>query len=296
MSWLSLTLPASSDDADDLSDALMALGALSVSIEDAQADSELERPIFGEPGSAEFMLWQDNRVVALLNEHTDIADFLSRLSEATGLIFPAHRLATVDDQDWVRATQAEFDPIPLGNCLWIVPSWHALPDDTLPVIRLDPGLAFGTGSHPTTRLCLEWLCMHPPRDRSVLDYGCGSGILAIAAAKLGAARVTGVDLDPQAVTTARENASNNQVDVNCVLPGQEATNGHDLVIANILTNPLLSLAPLLASRCRAGGDLVLSGILRSQVELITQTYAEWFDFAEPRFLDDWACLSGQRRA
>ena len=296
MSWLSLTLPASSDDADELSDALMAIGALSVSIEDGQADSALEQPIFGEPGSAEFALWQDNRVVALLDANTDIPDLLRRLSAATGLAFPVHRISTVDDQDWVRATQAEFDPIPVGNCLWIVPSWHALPNDNLPVIRLDPGLAFGTGSHPTTRLCLEWLCMHPPLGCSVLDYGCGSGILAIAAAKLGADRVTGVDLDPQAVSTARDNCQRNQAEVICGLPGQEAASGHDLVIANILTNPLLSLAPLLAARCRAGGQLVLSGILHSQVDLVMDGYQDWFSFDAPRLLDDWACLSGRRKS
>lgn len=296
MAWLSLTLPASREDADELSDALMALGALSVSIEDAQADSVNERPVFGEPGSPEFALWQDNRLVALLPESVEINPFLALLAESTGRTFPVHVTTTVDDQDWVRATQSEFDPIPVGDCLWIVPSWHALPADALQVIRLDPGLAFGTGSHPTTRLCLEWLCQHRPAGLTVLDYGCGSGILAIAAAKLGAQAIVGVDLDPQAIQTARENSLNNQVEVDCFLPGQETSAGFDLVIANILTNPLLSLAPLLAARCRAGGQLVLSGILHSQVDLVMDGYQDWFSFDAPRLLDDWACLSGRRKS
>ena len=204
--WQLLKIPADQDSADRLSDALLALGALSVSIEDAHAGTTEEQAIFGEPGMLQ-ETWHDSLISALFDPATDVAQLLGQASLAVGLsAVPAHQIETLAEQDWVRLTQAQFDPIPISERLWIVPSWHVAPDPDAIVLVLDPGLAFGTGSHPTTRLCLQWLDQHLLEKATVLDYGCGSGILAIAAKKLGAGDVAGVDIDPQAVQAARDNA------------------------------------------------------------------------------------------
>ncbi len=273
----------------------MELGAISVSIEDAQAGEPDENPVFGEPGSPEFALWQDNRVVALFNSDVVVADVINTLSTCLNRPISDYLVGNVGDQDWVRATQAEFEPIPVADCLWIVPSWHQAPTQDRIALQVDPGLAFGTGSHPTTHLCLEWLCSNKPLGQTVFDYGCGSGILAIAAAKLGATQVEGVDIDPQAVETARDNAIKNNVGVTFYLPHADPARQYDVVLANILTNPLIALAPLLAARCKIGGTLVLSGILQSQATLIIESYQAWFDFHHPIQSQDWIRLVGRRR-
>lgn len=295
MPWQSVTLAATADEAERLSDALMEAGALSVSIEDAAAGTAAEAPIFGEPGMPADELWRDNKVLALFAQTADVATILAEAAQAAGFTVPPYRIESVAEQDWVRLTQAEFDPIRISERLWIIPSWHAAPDGAAINLKLDPGLAFGTGSHPTTRLCLQWLDSHIAGGERVLDYGCGSGILAIAALKFGASYACGVDIDPQAVATAQDNARNNAVQADFYLPDATPTVPVDIVLANILTNPLLALAPLLANACRPGGRIVLSGILVEQVDKVIAAYANWFDISLWRAEDGWACLAGTKR-
>lgn len=296
MPWLTLTADTDAAHAEALSEALLEQGALSVDLLDADADTPDEQAIFGEPGEPAPGLWQHNRVSALFNADQDVAAALAAAAQQAGLAeLPAHTIETLDDQDWVRLTQSQFDPIPVSSRLWIVPTWHTPSDPDAINIALDPGLAFGTGSHPTTRLCLRWLDSHIRGDESVLDYGCGSGILAIAALKLGASSVTGVDLDPQAILASAANAEANGVpQARFFLPDAAPAGSYDVVVANILTNPLRMLAPLLAHATRPGGQLVLSGILAEQADEITQLYSQWFDFQPPQLDEGWSCLSGIR--
>ena len=242
--------------AEALSEALLELGALSADLLDADADTPDEQAIFGEPGEPPPGVWQHNRVSALFDRDRDVDAILRDACQPIGLdTIPEHHIETLDDNDWVRLTQSQFEPIPISSRLWIVPSWHTASDPNAINIVLDPGLAFGTGSHPTTRLCLRWLDSNLQGGETVLDYGCGSGILAIAAMKLGAAQATGVDVDFQAVVASRGNAIANQVrNVAFYLPDEAPQSSYDLVIANILTNPLRLLAPLLANATRPGGQ------------------------------------------
>jgi ribosomal protein L11 methyltransferase len=207
---------------------------------------------------------------------------------------PTYEIREVADQDWVRLTQDQFDPIRVSARLWIVPSWHDIPDPTAINIILDPGLAFGTGSHPTTRLCLDWLDRHMTSGCSVIDYGCGSGILAIAAAKLGAARVQGVDIDPQAVLSSRDNAKRNAAIAKFSNVNDDPPDPADIVLANILSNPLKVLAPLLAQLTVPGGTLVLSGILQPQAADVAGAYRSWFAIEPPVVDEGWVRLSGIR--
>lgn len=294
--WAQATLRLSSQHAEAVSDALMDAGALSVSIEDAQADSEDEQPLFGEPGLVpDRAAWADNRVLALFSNREDGEALLAELPAEW--LKDAHiEWEDVAEQDWVRLTQSQFDPIPITPRLWIVPSWHAPVSDAGVVnIRLDPGLAFGTGSHPTTQLCLRWLSEAPLAGHTVLDYGCGSGILAIAALKLGAHAAVGVDIDPQAVESAAANARENDVDITWGLPGHpEAAGEFPILVANILSNPLKVLAPSLCSHVAPGGWLVLSGVLERQADEVAAAYAPWIALSVWQSLDGWVCLAGQR--
>lgn len=296
MSWLTLTVTASEQQAELLSDVLMELGALSVDVHDADADTPAERAIFGEPGEPAPHLWSHNRVTALFSEGTDIHAIMLEATRALGLAqSPAYRTETLEDNDWVRLTQSQFNPIPISPRLWIVPTWHTPSDSAAINIVLDPGLAFGTGSHPTTRLCLRWLDANIKGGEAVLDYGCGSGILAIAALKLGAASAIGVDVDTQAVQASRDNAIANEVTAQFFLPDDAPKLPADIVVANILTNPLKMLAPLLAGAVRPGGRIVLSGILSEQAEDVMKIYAQWFNLT-PTIMDEgWACVSGVKR-
>jgi ribosomal protein L11 methyltransferase len=229
----------------------------------------------------------------LLEEHADVAETLAAAAQQAGVPLPAeYTVETVAEQDWVRLTQSQFDPIPISPRLWIVPTWHDAPDSHAINLKLDPGLAFGTGSHPTTRLCLRWLDTQLAGGETLLDYGCGSGILAIAAAKLGAKRVDGVDIDEQAVVSSRDNAALNEVAAHFCLPGELAPGQYDVVVANILTNPLKGMAPLLAGRVRPGGHLVLSGILAEQADEVMAVYRDWFVFDPPAIDEGWVRLSG----
>ena len=293
MGWLSVSFLTDASRADPLCDALMEAGALSASIEDADAGTPDERPQFGEPGSINSPGWDHSRVVALLEEDADVPALLAEASAAIGLSEPLnYAVGTVADQNWVQLTQSQFDPIRVSERLWIVPSWHESPDPAAINLILDPGMAFGTGSHPTTRLCLEWLERTVSPSCSVLDYGCGSGILAIAAARLGAGRVAGVDIDPQAVESARANAERNEVSALFADSAEPVAGEYDLVVANILSNPLRVLAPAICAHVRSGGCLALSGILREQAEEIIAIYAHWLPMEVADTREDWVCLSG----
>lgn len=298
--------------AETLSDVLLDAGVLSVSVEDADIDTERESPLFGEPGlEPDVQAWHRNRVVALLPNGLDPSQVLEevRVAGVGDYQNGDWSLRDVPDADWVRLTQAQFKPIQVGDRVWIVPSWHrddpAVPrqrDDDAGSrkgtiqIELDPGLAFGTGSHPTTHLCLEWLESHVQGGESVLDYGCGSGILAIAAKMLGAGAIQAVDIDEQAVQSTRYNAAVNRVDVQAMLPDALPDGQSQLVVANILSNPLKVLAPMLANRVLPSGHLVLSGVLERQAEEVAGAYAPWIAMRVWRSREGWVCLHGQRAA
>lgn len=296
--WISVTLQADAARAEALSDALMEAGALSVSIEDADAGTAAETPQFGEPGHLPSALWEHSRVIALFDGDTGSAELGAMLAEAAhaaGLDgVPPFTTAEVAEQNWVQLTQSQFDPIRITDRLWIVPSWHEAPDPGAINIELDPGMAFGTGSHPTTRLCLEWLCdtVHP--GCSVLDYGCGSGILGIAAARLGAADVLGVDIDEKAVEAARDNAARNGVTMRLQHSAIAVEETFDRVVANILTNPLCVLAPAIAARIAGGGQVALSGVLETQADQVIEAWAPFIALRVGARLDGWVRLEGQR--
>ncbi len=283
--------------AEALSDALLELGALSVSVEDADADTPDEQPLFGEPGLVpERTAWLHSRVVALLAQEHDPAVLAAAAANALGLpAVPPFRVREVADADWVRLTQSQFEPIAIGKRIWVVPSWHEAPDPDALVLELDPGLAFGTGSHPTTRLCMEWLEQSVQSGQSVLDYGCGSGILAILAKKCGANPVFGIDIDPQAVESARQNSARNRADVIYALPDACPANEFDVVVANILSNPLKLMASMLSSKVKPGGRLTLSGVLARQADEVAAAYAPWMTIGVWRELDGWVCLTGTKR-
>ena len=300
MAWLLLKIHANENNADAISDALMHIGALSASIEDANAETEQEQAIFGEPSSQAIQypppgIWQQNIVTAMFDEDVDTAAVIAALVQETGIANFEYSTETIAEQDWVRATQAQFDPIKITNNLWIVPTWHDAPNADAINIALDPGLAFGTGSHPTTSLCLEWLTQQSLQNHTVLDYGCGSGILAIAAKKLGAQQVVGVDIDAQAIIASRYNAEQNQVSINFVDASAFTHQVFDVVVANILSSALMVLAPVLAKYCKVGGKLALSGILAEQQPALIARYSEWFNMEAPTQKDAWILLTGTKR-
>ena len=278
-----------------VSDALEALAALSVSLEDADADTGAERALFGEPGlPPPAQSWSRSRLVALFADEAaaqEAARLLAAQDFFAGCAVQA--IAPVAEQDWVRLTQAQFEPVPITPTFWIVPTWHQVPAQATRVIRLDPGLAFGTGTHPTTRMCLRWIAAHPPAGQRVLDYGCGSGILAIGAALHGAASVDAVDIDEAAVQSTRANAAANGAPIAAGLPDR-AHGQYGVVLANILATPLKVLAPLLCAHVKPGGALVLAGVLERQTEELQQAYAPWLALQVADTEDGWALLVARR--
>ena len=295
MSYQQASIPVPENLAEPLSDALLDCGALSAAIEDALAGTDAEQPIFGEPDMPQQQIWQQSRIIALIAESDNAAALIARAAAQIGIEPPAFETETLEEQDWVRLTQSQFDPIKISDRLWITPTWHDAPDERAINLRLDPGLAFGTGSHPTTHLCLQWLDSSLKSGESVLDYGCGSGILTIAALKLGAGSATGVDIDPQAIKASISNAAQNSVQAAFYLPDALPAGQFDTVVANILANPLRLLGEMLAARTKTGGRIVLSGILAEQAQEMAAIYAQWFDM-QPAVTDSgWALLSGIKR-
>jgi len=298
-----LSLQAPQALVETVSDALTEeLHALSVTVEDADADGEDEQALFGEPGLPPPQTgWRRSTLRALFDteeQATDAATLLLAQDWAEGL--HVNGLAPVVDADWVRLTQSQFAPVNITDRFWIVPTWHEPPPQAQRVIRLDPGLAFGTGTHPTTRMCLRWIAGHVDEQRPwprVLDYGCGSGILAIAAALHGAREVTAVDIDPAAVAATRDNARANGVSLTAHLPEPGPAQGsqaHDLVLANILATPLTLLAPLLCRLLAPGGHLVLAGILSRQARALTEAYGPWLALSVADEEDGWILMTGCR--
>ena len=294
MSFKQIIINIDSQRAEQLSDIFFDLGALSVSIEDEYEGTELEQPIFNEPGMIVEALWEHSKVVVLFDDLADVASLVSAAEIELDATF-SYVQENVDDQDWVRLTQSQFEPIEVTPNLYIVPSWHSIPNANATGIILDPGLAFGTGSHPTTFMCLRWIAENITSELEVLDYGCGSGILAITAKKVGAKLVDGVDIDAQAIESSLYNAEVNQVRVNFCLPNQFVAKQYDVVIANILSNPLRMLASALASYVKPSGQIILSGILESQIEEMCEIYAQWFVMSTYTIQDGWACLHGVKK-
>jgi ribosomal protein L11 methyltransferase len=296
--WTEVIFVIGQDRVEAWSDALLECGAVSVQAEDADDGSPDEQALFGEPGEpAPAPGWLRTRLAAMIGDDVDPGQLLAEAAARCGEPVPAeHRLRPVPECDWVRQTQAQFEPIPVGKRLWITPSWHLdeKPGDARLPIVLDPGLAFGTGSHPTTRMCLEWLDARLAPGATMIDYGCGSGILAIAAARLGAGRVLAIDIDPQAIESTRANAAINRVTLEAREAGGALPEPADVVVANILANPLRILAPLLSSLVKPGGSLVLAGLLDRQADEIAACYPD-IALTAWRSLDGWTCLAGHTR-
>ena len=295
MAWTSLALTVEGSAAEAWSDALLEAGAISVDITDAAAGTPDEAPQFGEPGEMLPGAWDRNIVTALFDTASDPEAVVASIAEALGYVVPAVATSIVEEQDWVRLTQSQFEPIRISDRIWILPSWHVAVDPGAINLVIDPGLAFGTGSHPTTRLCLQWLEANVRGGDRVLDYGCGSGILAIASSRLGAATVIGTDVDPQALDSSRANAKINHVECEFVGPDGLGDDNYDVIVANILTNPLRMLAPALGQRTRVGGRIVLSGVLAEQTASVIDAYLPWFNVAVWRIDESWAALAGTRR-
>lgn len=292
-----LSLLCPEDRVDVLSDALDALDALSVSVEDADAQTPAEKALFGEPGMPPPKDgWQRSRMVALFAQEA-AAKEAAVLLGAQDFFEDCQLLGiqTVEDQDWVRLTQSQFAPVEVTPDFWIVPTWHEPPEQARQIIRLDPGLAFGTGTHPTTRMCLRWIAQHGLHGQRVLDYGCGSGILAIGAAKYGAIDIDAVDIDEAAVTSTELNAQANVVQLQAGLP-DKAQGQYQTVLANILATPLKVLAPLLCSYVAPGGHLVLAGILERQAEELQAAYAPWVTLEVADAQEGWILMTAKLSA
>jgi ribosomal protein L11 methyltransferase len=297
-----LVLQAPESLVESVSDALMEeLDALSVSVEDSDADTEAEHALFGEPGMPPPSAgWQRSTLKALFETEAAASEAATLLlvqewATVPGSSVSMTALHEVAEQDWVRLTQSQFDPVEITPTFWIVPTWHEPPAAARRLIRLDPGMAFGTGTHPTTRMCLGWIAAHETEiaGRRVLDYGCGSGILAIGAALHGGAPIDAVDIDPAAITTTAQNAADNGVTLRSGAPDM-ASGEYPLVLANILATPLKMLAPLLCGHVAAGGHLVLAGILDRQADELKAAYAPWIALEVANTVDGWILMTGRK--
>ena len=292
MPWIQIKINSSGEHAETLSDALMDIGAVSVTFQDTN-----DTPVY-EPLPGETRLWGDTDVIGLFDAETDMAAITAELAQhpLLGAGF-RHRIEQIEDKDWEREWMENFHPMRFGERLWICPSWRDVPDPDAVNVMLDPGLAFGTGTHPTTSLCLTWLDGLDLVGKTVIDFGCGSGILAIAALKLGASHAIGIDIDPQAIQASRENASRNGVSsrLDLYLPHQQPSDlKADVVVANILAGPLRELAPLISVLPETGGKLALSGILASQAEDVCEAYADKFMLDPVAEKEEWCRITGQR--
>jgi ribosomal protein L11 methyltransferase len=295
MAWLSVSFELPADHVDALSDALLEAGAASVDVADAGAGAAAEEAVFAEAGVAAPRFWRRSVMSALVARGVDAAVLVETACARAGIAPPAWRVREVADEDWVRASRDQLAPVRISARLWIVPSWHEAPEPGAVNIVLDPGLAFGTGHHPTTRMCLRWLERLVRGGETVLDFGSGSGILAIAAMKLGAARADGVDIDEQALLAARRNAMHNRVQATFHSAADTLPQPARIVVANILARPLVVLAPLLARLTAQHGRLALAGLLAEQAGEVRAAYGPWFDFEAPAEDAGWALVSGIRR-
>ncbi|WP_095497009.1 50S ribosomal protein L11 methyltransferase [Paraferrimonas haliotis] len=293
MAWIQIRIDATNETADAISDALTETGALSVTYMDAKDD-----PVF-EPLPGETRLWGETIVIGLFDALTDMDAVVEQLKLWPSMPADfAYKVEALEDKDWEREWMDNFHPMQFGRRLWICPSWREAPEPDAVNVLLDPGLAFGTGTHPTTALCLEWLDSLELANRQVVDFGCGSGILAIAALKLGAAHVTGIDIDPQAIEASQENARRNGVEqkLSLYLPNDQPDElKAEVLVANILAGPLKELAPLIAERVQSGGLLALSGLLQEQADELREHYSQWFEMDEPAHKEDWSRLTGVRK-
>ena len=295
MSWTNLIVHTNKEDVDSISDFLIALGAISTSIENTNLNQNNEELIFGEPYNQSQQFWENNTVQALFNNSIDIELIKAALTTEFNVLNFSIEVSDIQDQDWVKLTQSQFSPINIQNQLWIIPSWHKIQDNKAINLILDPGQAFGTGTHATTHLCLIWLLKNIKKNVTVLDYGCGSGILGIAAKKIGAKEVLGVDIDDQAIKSSQENAEINNVEIVWNNTKKRIDYKADLVVANILSSALSVLAPILADHCNTNGKIALSGILKSQEEDIKKIYSKWFNFNPSSIKDGWVLISGTKR-
>jgi ribosomal protein L11 methyltransferase len=288
MAWIQLSIIVEEALAEPLSDALMEIGAVSVTFTET-GDQEIFEPEIGTTP-----IWDQTRVLGLFDAEVNNATILLALTQLMPQIQPsAYKFELIEDKDWIREWMDQFKPMQFGDNLWIVPSWLEAPNPDAVNLLLDPGLAFGTGTHPTTAMCLTWLDQQPPRNKSVIDYGCGSGILAIAAAKLGAKQVSGTDIDPQAITASQDNAQRNNSPIAFALVEDFNAEPVDLLIANILAGPLKELAAEFQRLVKSGGQLVLSGLLASQADDLIAHYRDFgFNLNQLDTRDDWGCLSG----
>ena len=289
MGWLQIAVDVSGDQVDEVSEAFTVMGALSVTVLDAGDEPLLE------PAPGETPLWSNTRVIALFDAAQDAAEIKQQLQDVLKTPVPDLLVEPLADRDWSNTWRDTFGAMQFGKRLWVCPVGESPPDPEAIVVHLDPGMAFGTGTHATTAFCLQWLDAHPPTNKSVIDYGCGSGILAIAVHKLGAANVVAVDIDPQALQATRENARRNDFDIEVLYPDRLGQCSADLVLANILANPLIELAADLSRRVHSGGRLVMTGILAEQAEAVMAAYVDGFVFAEPVYREEWVLLEGTRQ-
>lgn len=292
MPWLQLKLNTRRTSADAVEDALLSAGAVSVTLED-----DADQPIL-EPALGETPLWDQVRITGLFDADIDTADITRQLHETLPQPLPEHRWEQLEDKDWEREWMRNYHPLRCGERLWICPSWQAPPEPDKVNLMLDPGLAFGTGTHPTTFLCLAWLDQQPLEDRKLVDYGCGSGILGIAALLLGAKHVVGVDIDPQALLATRDNARRNGLPETAMpvyLPPACPSGQADIMLANILAGPLAELAPRLTELTKTGGRICLSGILATQAEQVMAAYRKWFDFDPVAQKEEWVRITGTKK-
>jgi ribosomal protein L11 methyltransferase len=293
--WIQIRFTTDNSLAEALEDALLSAGAVAVTLEDAA-----DQPLL-EPGVGEIPLWKNLVIVGLFPASVDTNAILATLAgQWSNSQLPEHRIELIADKDWERAWMDHYEPMRFGDRLWVCPSWKAQPDAKATNLMLDPGLAFGTGTHPTTALCLEWLDAKVLEGQTVIDYGCGSGILGIAALLLGASHLIAIDNDPQALQATLENARRNNIDINriTVLHPDEMDSdlaAADILVANILAGPLHELAPGIAKLVKSGGQLILSGILEDQADVLAARYGQWFTMGPAVFRKEWARLQGQRR-
>ena len=295
MPWTNLIVQTNKKNVDSISDYLIKLGAISTSIKDTNLNKNNEELIFGEPYNQSQQYWENNTVQALFEKKINIKLIKTSLKNKFYNEKLSFKILVVQDQDWVKLTQSQFDPINIDKKLWVIPTWHKVKDKKAINLILDPGLAFGTGSHPTTHLCLSWLIKNVNQNKIVLDYGCGSGILSIASKKLGAKKVFGVDIDDQAILASQENAKKNNAEIFWYNTKNKKDYKADLIVANILSNALIILAPMLAKYCKSQGKIALSGILKSQEKVIKKIYSKWFNFEPSQFKEGWVVISGIKR-